>query len=64
MMEIVDWCLKVEKIVRLKDGKCNHDVEHGCPYRGTPLCLLKSPWKYVSRLKIGTMERRNADGGS
>jgi len=40
-VEIVDWCFKVEKIVRLKDGKCNHDVEHGCPYRGTPLCLLK-----------------------
>jgi len=40
-MEIVDWCFKVEKIVRLKGGKCNHDIQYGCPYKGTPLCLLK-----------------------
>jgi len=40
-MEIIDWCFKVEKIVRLRDGKCSHDAQYGCPYRGTPLCLLK-----------------------
>ena len=46
-MEIVDWCFKTERIVRLKDGKCNFDQENerGCPYKHSALCLIRHPLK-------------------
>ena len=52
MTESIYWCQKIERYVKLKNGKCDFDEIYKCSYKNTLLCLLRM-------LKVS-----NVEGGS